>query len=262
MLKLFRRVKMQDLISLATLGYVAIGALIGFISGFFGIGGGGILVPVMMYLGYDVKHAIGVSVVQMIFSSIFGSFVNFKSKILDVTPALVLGFGGFCGALCSGFIVSYFSSKFLLGVLVATQIFNLTRLFKTPSEPVGAANESKAPLFFIGLIVGAVAISVGIGGSVLVMPILVSFLNYDIKKAVGTGLFFVAFSSTAGFISLAVHGFVHYGTGVALGLGSLAGVYAGVKTSHSIGKKAQKRWMIALIVAILCVTIKKFIALN
>lgn len=63
MLKLFRRVKMQDLISLATLRYVAIGALIGFISGFFGIGGGGILVPVMMYLGYDVKHAIGVSVV-------------------------------------------------------------------------------------------------------------------------------------------------------------------------------------------------------
>ena len=106
------------------------------------------------------------------------------------------------------------------------------------------------------------AISVGIGGSVLVMPILVSFLNYDIKKAVGTGLFFVAFSSTAGFISLAAHGFVYYGTGVALGLGSLAGVYAGVKTSHRIGKKAQKRWMIALIVAILCVTIKKFIVLN
>ena len=44
-----------------------------------------------------------------------------------------------------------------------------------------------------------------------------------------------------------------------LGLGSLAGVYAGVKTSHKIGKKAQKRWMIALISTILCITVRKFL---
>jgi len=101
-----------------------------------------------------------------------------------------------------------------------------------------------------------------IGGAVFVMPILISFLNYDIKKAVSTGLFFVIFSSSAGFLSLAAHGLVHYDIGVLLGLGSLAGVYAGVKTSHKIGKKAQKRWMIALIVTILCITVRKFLALS
>ena len=38
--------------------------------------------------GYDIKYVIGVSTIQMIFSLIFGSFVNFKNKILDVAPAL------------------------------------------------------------------------------------------------------------------------------------------------------------------------------
>ena len=259
MLKSRQGNKMQEMISFLSLQYILIGVVVGFISGFFGIGGGTVVMPAMMLFGYDIKYAIGISIMQMIFSSIFGSFVNFKNKMLDVAPALVLGFGGFCGALSSGFIVSYFSSKFLLGTLILVQIINLIKLFKTPTEPAGKANESKILLFIVGLAVGAVAISVGIGGAVFVMPILISFLNYDIKKAVSTGLFFVIFSSSAGFLSLAAHGLVHYDIGVLLGLGSLAGVYAGVKTSHKIGKKAQKRWMIALILAILCITARKFL---
>ena len=79
--------------------YILIGVAVGFISGFFGIGGGTVVVPVMMLFGYDVKYAIGISIMQMIFSSIFGSFVNFKSKMLDVAPALVLGLGAFAARL-------------------------------------------------------------------------------------------------------------------------------------------------------------------
>lgn len=239
--------------------YILIGVFVGFLSGFFGIGGGAVVVPLMMLFGYDIKYAIGISITQMVFSSVFGSFVNLKSKMLDFKPALILGLGGFCGALSSGFIVSYFSSKFLLGVLILVQALNLIKLFKTPAEPSGAVNDSKALLFIIGLITGAIAISVGIGGSVFIMPILIGFLNYDIKKAVSTGLFFVIFSSTAGFISLAAHGLVYYKIGILLGIGSLAGVYVGVKTSHKIGKQAQKRWMIALIATVLCITVRKFL---
>ena len=171
-------------------GLLVVVVVVGFISGFFGIGGGTVVVPVMILFGYDIKYAIGVSIMQMIFSSVFGSFVNFKSKMLDIKPALILGFGGFCGALTSGFIVSYFSSKFLLGVLILVQIINLIKLFKTPAEPVGEANGSKILLFLVGLVVGAVAISVGIGGSVLVMPILISFLNYGRYGAIFRRIFF------------------------------------------------------------------------
>ena len=238
--------------------YILLGCFVGFLSGFFGIGGGAVVVPMMMLFGYDIKYAIGVSIMQMMFSSAFGSFVNFKSKMLDVKPALILGFGGFCGALLSGFIVSYFSSKFLLGTLICVQIMNLIKLFAAPTEPKGETNESKVLLLVVGFLTGAIAISVGIGGSVFVMPVLIGFLNYDIKKAVSAGLFFVIFSSTAGFLSLATHNLVHYDIGILLGIGSLAGVFFGVKTSHKISKRSQKYWMIALIATILVITIRKF----
>jgi uncharacterized membrane protein YfcA len=57
---------------------IFLGACIGLLSGFFGIGGGTILVPSLLLLGYEIKDAIGISVVQMVFSSIYGSYLNNK----------------------------------------------------------------------------------------------------------------------------------------------------------------------------------------
>ena len=59
---------MQEMISFLSLQYILIGVVVGFISGFFGIGGGTVVVPAMMLFGYDIKYAIGISIMQMIFS--------------------------------------------------------------------------------------------------------------------------------------------------------------------------------------------------
>ena len=85
---------MQEMLSFLSLRYILIGVVVGFFSGFFGIGGGTVVVPAAMFFGYDIKYVIGVSIIQMIFSLIFGSFVNFKNKILDVASAPALG--AFC----------------------------------------------------------------------------------------------------------------------------------------------------------------------
>ena len=81
---------------------IVLGVGIGVLSGFFGIGGGTILVPVLLLLGYDIKVAIGISVVQMVFSSVYGSFLNFKKGSLQFDTVLSIGTGGFVGALLSG----------------------------------------------------------------------------------------------------------------------------------------------------------------
>ncbi len=57
---------------------VVMGLVVGAISGFFGVGGGMILVPTLLSIGIDIKSAIAISVVQMVFSSILGSYLNYK----------------------------------------------------------------------------------------------------------------------------------------------------------------------------------------
>ena len=55
---------------------IGVGIFIGVMSGFFGIGGGMILVPILVALGFGIKDAIGISIIQMVFISIFGSYLN------------------------------------------------------------------------------------------------------------------------------------------------------------------------------------------
>lgn len=250
----------MEIFSLISLAYVGLGLFVGFLSGFLGIGGGAVAVPLLMLFGFDIKFAIGISVLQMVFSSTFGSFFNLKSKAIDLKPALVLGVGGSCGAIFSGFIVANVPAKVLILTLICIQIFNIIKLFLKNPEPKGEQNQSLLPLFFIGLFSGAIAISVGIGGSVIIMPILINFLNYDIKRAVATGLFFVIFSSISGFISLAYNDLVHYEIGILVGIGSLLSVKFGVSLAQSIDRVKQKRCLLALLIFTLGIMINKFLS--
>ena len=70
----------MEILLVASIGYVCLGLFVGFLSGFLGIGGGAVAVPILVFLGFDVKYAIGVSVLQMVFSSVYGSLLNIKNK--------------------------------------------------------------------------------------------------------------------------------------------------------------------------------------
>ena len=68
-----------------------IGIGVGYIAGFFGIGGGTVVVPIMVAFGYDIKTAIGISVMQMIFSATFGSYLNYKAGLLKLNRGVFFG---------------------------------------------------------------------------------------------------------------------------------------------------------------------------
>lgn len=234
-----------------------IGIVVGIASGFFGIGGGTILVPILISMGYDIKLAIGISVMQMIFSSMFGSYVNYKAGVLQFNSGVFLGFGALIGATLTGPIVKALPAKALLVVFAGVLVLSIYKFFAAPSEPKNDPVENKWLLALIGAGIGAVAISLGTGGAIFLTPILVGFLHWDIKKAVGTALFFVVFGSFSGFISLAMSGLVDYHAGFIVGLGSLAGVYFGVKLSHRVEKKNQKRALLILYIIMLALTVNK-----
>mgnify|MGYP003591179756 CR=1 FL=1 len=240
-------------------GLVLLGVVVGIASGFFGIGGGTILVPSLIYLGFDIKTAIGISVMQMIFSSMFGSYINYKAGVLQLDSGIYLGFGALLGAALSGFIVKALPPIALLILFATILLLSIYKFFTAPLEPKNSPNESKWLLFVVGIVIGAIAISTGTGGAIFLTPVLVGFMHWDIKKAVGTTLFFIIFGSISGFISLSANGLVDYDAGVAVGIGSLVGVYFGVKLSHHVSKKVQKRALLSLYIVMFILTLNKIL---
>lgn len=236
-----------------------IGIFVGFLSGFFGVGGGMILVPVLIYLGFDIKDAIGISVVQMLFSSIYGSYLNHKRGSLQVYTAIFFGAGGFIGGFGGGFLVDLLSSFTLTIILLFVVLFAIYRFFSAPVSTVKKDVDNKIVFFLVGLIVGILAVSVGVGGSIILIPIMVSFFYFDLKKAIGASLFFVAFSSLAGFISLSYYGYVDYYHGVIIGISSLLGVFFGINASHKTDPKRHKNLILLLDIIILGLIVNKLI---
>ena len=229
---------------------VMLGFFVGIVSGFFGIGGGTILVPTLLFLGFETKIAIGISVIQMVFSSIFGSYLNNKKGTLDVLMVAIIGIGGFVGALLSGTIASVFSDDALELLFLIFTVFALIRLFFKTQERKDAKKVNKIILLLIGFIIGAISMTIGVGGSLLLVPILVGFLHVPLKQATSAGLFFVVFSSISGFISHSMEGHIDYESGVIIGVASLVGVYIGIQLKHKIDAVIQKKSLIVFYLTI------------
>jgi len=222
-----------------------LGLFVGLLSGFFGIGGGTILIPILLMLGYETKAAIGISVVQMVFSSIYGSYLNNKKGTLNVAMVSIIGAGGFVGALLSGYIAAFLSDRALEVMFLSFALFALIRLFFKTHEDVEQKEMHYLILLLIGVVLGAFSMTIGVGGSILLVPILVGFLHVPLKKAISAGLFFVVFSSVSGLISHAMKGHIDYQSGIIIGLSSLFGVYLGIHLKEKVTHKLQKRLLVA-----------------
>jgi len=223
---------------------ILLGSGVGVLSGFFGIGGGTILVPILLMLGFETKSAIGISVIQMVFSSIYGSYLNNKKGTLDVPMVGVIGIGGFLGALLSGGIASYFDDTTLELIFLSFSVFALVRMFFKTKEHRDQREISKSLLFLIGIVLGAISMTIGVGGSIILVPILVGFLHVPLKKAISAGLFFVVFSSIAGSISHIALGGVDYESGIIIGLASLVGVFIGIHLKDKVDSVLQRKLLI------------------
>lgn len=229
------------------------GTLTGFISGFFGVGGGMVLVPLLLFASFDMKQAVAISIMQMVFSSIFGSFLNFRNNLLKIKEGLIIGLGGFLGGLQSSLILKTLSSQTLKYLFIVVVIFAIYKVGFTKVSDTPSLEKKHNPfmLFVIGLIIGMIAMSIGVGGSIMLTPILVGFLYYNIKEATSLALFFIIFSSVAGFISLSWSGQMLFYEGTIVGIASLVGVYFGIKAKAITNIKSYKHYTLAMYSVIL-----------
>ncbi len=238
---------------------ILVGIFIGTMSGFFGIGGGIILVPLLMAIGVDIKSAIGISIVQMVFSSVFGSYLNYKKGSLVIGEGIFVGLGGFIGGYIGGYITHYISDLLLQFTFFGLLIYALLRLFFSNNHEDDSQTKSinKLLLFGIGIGIGVFSITLGIGGSIILTPLLVGLLHYPLKKAVSAGLFFVVFSSIAGMLSRLSTGTIDFQNGLVVALASLIGVAFGIWLKDKVDSKKLKMALLTLYIFALFMLVKK-----
>ena len=216
--------------------YALVGMFAGITSGLFGLGGGTTIVPSMMSLHINVHHAIGISVIQMIFASIFGSILNYRKKLLRLHQGVFLGIGGLIGASFSGLILRVLSEITLSSVFLALMLFSFYQFIfkKKPQIDQTISVSPKKERFILvitGIVVGVFAVSLGVGGGLLMVPILIRYLGYDTKQISVLSLFFIIWSSISGSYSLFTHGVIDSEVihiGLIIGVASMIGVGIGI----------------------------------
>lgn len=249
------------------IGFVCIGLVSGVAAGFFGIGGGVIIVPFMLLLGFPIQHAIGISIVQMVFASAFGSLLNYKKGLLDLRDGIFIGIGGLIGASFSGILLSVLSDVLIsLAFLLLTIISFYRFAFKVKPQisatpPIQDERKKRAVLVIAGALTGVFAISLGIGGGLLIAPILGYYLGYDSKKVVPLSLFFVIFSSVSGTLSLYHTQVISphlVGAGFMIGLASIIGVAFGIYLIMKASAKVHRNallWIYAFAIVVTSIKI-------
>jgi uncharacterized membrane protein YfcA len=230
-------------------------------SGFFGIGGGMILIPILLVLGFDIKIAIGMSIIQMVFSSIYGSYLNHKKGLLPIGDGLFIGLGGFVGGFFGAYLTEYIPNTILQYLFIALLLFASFRLwFSKNNEGIEETKIYKKKLLFtIGLAIGIFSMALGIGGSIILTPLLVGILQYPLKKAISAGLFFVVFSSIAGFISRWQSGNIDFEHGLVIAIASLLGVALGIFAKEHINTKHHKIMLLLFYLFSLSLVIKEIL---
>ena len=222
-----------------------------------------LIVPLMILLGNDIKIAIGISIMQMIFSSLYGSYINYRQNNLDFKDGIYVGIGGLIGAAFSGIVVDRVPSSLLEGIFTLFILYSLVKFFKANAYGGESrlGNGAGAKLFLIGCgcVVGIFAISLGIGGGMMLAPLLAYYLGYSSKRIIPLSLFFIIFSSISGFTSLALHGYADFKQGIIVGLASLIGVRIGIWLLSKMDAKKHKYALLVMYCLVLSIMLKKIL---
>ena len=173
--------------------FVLLGSFIGFMAGLLGVGGGGIMVPLLtaifLYQGVPVENvvhlALGTSMAAMIVTT-FSSFRAHNAKKAVLWPVVYrMAFGVILGTFLATFLAAILSSLYLAIFFALFMAFVAVQMFLDIKPKPSREIAGKLGLLSAGIGIGAVSALVSIGGGSLTVPYL-SWHNVDLKKAIGT----------------------------------------------------------------------------
>ncbi len=217
---------------------ILVGVAAGLLGGTFGVGGGVILVPLLVAIGFERHRAHATSLAAFVLTASAGALSFALAGEIDVTLGILLGIGGVVGSVIGASLMHRISARALTIVFGVILLAAGVRMIVS-SEPLPGSADLSAPLHAligggIGLIAGFLAGIAGIGGGVIIVPASVLLLGVGQHEAQGTSLLAIVFTAVAGSIVNFRNRRVRPRDGLFVGLGGVIGSVSGARLALGI----------------------------
>lgn len=197
---------MQLLITILVTFFAGMGAGLG--TGFAGMSAAAVISPVLItFLGMDPYMAVGIALASDVLASAVSAYTYGKNKNLDIRNGLIMMVSVLTftvvGSYVSSLVPSRTMSSFSVFMTLLLGIKFIVRPVMTTREAMQGVSAKKRAVQSIvcGMLIGFICGFVGAGGGMMMLLILTSVLGYELKTAVGTSVFIMAFTAFTGSIS-------------------------------------------------------------
>jgi uncharacterized membrane protein YfcA len=203
---------------------IAIGAVTGLTSGMFGVGGGIILVPILVILFKVNQHkAQATSLVVVALAAVTGAITYSLADSVSWLAVPFLIAGGLVGTLLGTMAVKKVKDRILklvFGVfLILVSIRIVIQSLEAVSLDAASVGLEFGPVFLlVGLAMGLLSSFLGVGGGIIVIPILITLFGFTPQLAAGTSLVVMIPIVLLGALRLTKGGFTNWAQGVRIGI--------------------------------------------
>ena len=260
--------------------------VVGVLSGLFGVGGGFLMTPFLIFLGVPPAYAVPNEANNILGTSISGSTTHYLKGTLDYKMGLMIVIGGVAGTILGIITFTYFKDIGKINIVISLSymyilaIIGTIMLVQSVTEIDRARRKiiirkkihshywihglpfrmrfKKSQLYesaftpiIIGLLVGFIAAIMGVGGAFILVPAMIYIIGMPTKLIPGTSLFVTIFISA---IVTILHAF-NYGSidlmlVMILILGSILGVQVGQKLSEKVDSTQFKTILAVLLLLV------------
>lgn len=195
--------------------YIIAGLGAGVGTGLAGLSAAAVISPMLItFLGFDAYEAVGIALASDVLASAISAYTYGKNKNLDVKNGLVMLASVLVFTLVGSFIASLVPNTAMGGFsVVMTLLLGLKFLIRpvmtTKEKQMNkTAAQKTVQSLLCGILIGFICGFIGAGGGMMLLLILTSVLGYELKTAVGTSVFIMAFTAFTGAAShMAIGGF-------------------------------------------------------
>ena len=270
---------------------IFIGMIVGGLSGLFGVGGGFLMTPLLIFLGIPPVVAVGTEAPHVLASSVSGVIAHWRRKNVDFKMGFFLLFGGVIGSttgvnlfkLLSNYgqidLVIQILFVIFLGFIGFTMAFESAKTtiskYRTTSSIRTKLHQhswihglpfkirfhrsklyiSAIPPIIIGFFVGVLSAMMGVGGGFIMIPAMVYILGMSTNVVVGTSLFQIIFvTANSTFFQSYINQTVDIVLASLMILGGVIGAQLGARIGTKL-KAEYLRGILAILVLIVCAKI-------